>query len=184
MRRVVVTGIGLLSPLGGGVEHGWKQLLAGQQRRTRITEFDVDRLCLQDRACRCRAATAATAPSIRRLVLEPKEQRKIGDFILYGDRRRRRGAGGFRLGAEDARTSAAHRRHDRLRHRRPRRHRRERASSCSERGPRRISPFFIPGPHQPRLRPGLDPPRAARARTMRSSPPAPPARTPSATRPG
>ena len=59
--------------------------------------------------------------------------------------RRRRGARRCRLEARDRRRPRRHRRADRLRHRRHRRHRRSRASRCTRTGPRRISPFFIPG---------------------------------------
>ena len=44
MRRVVVTGLGLLSPFGVGVEHGWRELLTGRSAARRITEFEVDDL--------------------------------------------------------------------------------------------------------------------------------------------
>ena len=44
MRRVVVTGLGLLSPFGVGVEHAWKQLLAGKNSTRRIQAFDVEDL--------------------------------------------------------------------------------------------------------------------------------------------
>ncbi|TIU16365.1 MAG: hypothetical protein E5W53_28435, partial [Mesorhizobium sp.] len=37
MRRVVVTGLGLLSPFGVGFEHGWKELLTGRSAAKRIT---------------------------------------------------------------------------------------------------------------------------------------------------
>ena len=47
MRRVVVTGMGLLSPFGVGVEHAWKQLLSGRSAASRITAFDVE-----DYACK------------------------------------------------------------------------------------------------------------------------------------
>ena len=44
MRRVVVTGLGLLSPYGVGVEHGWRELLSGRSAARRVTEFEVEDL--------------------------------------------------------------------------------------------------------------------------------------------
>ncbi|MGO4840587.1 beta-ketoacyl synthase N-terminal-like domain-containing protein, partial [Rhizobiaceae sp. 2RAB30] len=44
MRRVVVTGLGLLSPFGYGVEHSWQQLLSGRSAARRITEVEVEDL--------------------------------------------------------------------------------------------------------------------------------------------
>ena len=44
MRRVVVTGLGLLSPFGVGAEHSWKQILAGRSSTRRIERFEVDDL--------------------------------------------------------------------------------------------------------------------------------------------
>ena len=50
MRRVVVTGLGLVTPLGGDVETSWRNILAGEERRRHGSpSFDRDRLCLQDR---------------------------------------------------------------------------------------------------------------------------------------
>ena len=49
MRRVVVTGLGLVTPLGGDVETSWKNILASKSGAAPITRFDPDRLCLPDR---------------------------------------------------------------------------------------------------------------------------------------
>ena len=47
MRRVVVTGLGMVTPLGVGVDHNWKQILAGKSGIDRITGFDVDDIACQ-----------------------------------------------------------------------------------------------------------------------------------------
>jgi 3-oxoacyl-[acyl-carrier-protein] synthase II len=83
MRRVVVTGMGLVSPLGVGVEHSWKALLDGKSGARRVDTFDVE-----DMACKIASMVPrgdgenGTYNPDR--FLEAKEQRKIGDFIAYG----------------------------------------------------------------------------------------------------
>src|SRR5688500_18276504 len=83
MRRVVVTGMGLLSPFGVGVEHGWKNILSGRSAARRVTEFEVE-----DLPCKIAHIIPRGDGSDNTFnpeaVLEPKELRKIGDFILYG----------------------------------------------------------------------------------------------------
>src|SRR5690606_40087962 len=83
MRRVVVTGMGLVSPFGTGVEHGWKQLLSGRSACTRITKFDVTDYAakIAHSVPRGDGSDGTFNPES---ILEPKELRKVGDFILYG----------------------------------------------------------------------------------------------------
>jgi 3-oxoacyl-[acyl-carrier-protein] synthase II len=143
MRRVVVTGMGLVTPLGLGVEHVWRKLLAGDSGITAIRTFDVSDL------------PAKIAGSVPRGAAQPglldpndyvpgKEQRRMSDFILYAI-----------AAAQEAIATAGWTPSD------P--HERERtgvmigsgvgglpsieenAVKLHEKGPRRISPFFIPG---------------------------------------
>ncbi|TPI38892.1 beta-ketoacyl-ACP synthase II [Mesorhizobium sp. B3-1-6] len=143
MRRVVVTGLGLLSPFGMGVEHSWRELLSGRSACRRVTEFEVD-----DLACKI-AHVIPRGDGLNgtfnpEAVLEPKELRKIGEFILYGI-----------AAADEALADSGWK---------PQTHEdqcatgvligsgiggidgiAENAMILKERGPRRISPFFIPG---------------------------------------
>ncbi|MCC0031244.1 MAG: beta-ketoacyl-ACP synthase II [Brucellaceae bacterium] len=143
MRRVVVTGLGLLSPLANGVGESWSRLLDGKSGAVKVTTFEVSDLPCQiaNVIPRGDGTDGTFNPDT---VLEPKDQRKISDFILYAiaaadeaiadsgwapkteDERCRTGVmigsgiGGIESIAQNALT-------------------------LQERGPRRISPFFIPG---------------------------------------
>ena len=89
MRRVVVTGIGLLTPLGQGVEQSWRAILAGKSGAGRISSFDTT-----DYACQI----ACEVPRVDGRggggadiagsfdpdkTMAPKDQRRVDDFILY-----------------------------------------------------------------------------------------------------
>ncbi|TIL94270.1 MAG: beta-ketoacyl-[acyl-carrier-protein] synthase II [Mesorhizobium sp.] len=143
MRRVVVTGLGLLSPFGAGFEYGWKELLTGRSAAKRITEFEVE-----DLACKVAhvipRGNGENATFNPETVLEPKELRKIGDFILYGiaaadealkdsgwapKTHQEQCATGVLIGSGIGGIEGIA----------------ENAMILKERGPRRISPFFIPG---------------------------------------
>ncbi len=143
MRRVVVTGLGLLSPFGTGVEHSWKHLLSGRSAARRIETFETG-----DLACKIANVIPRGDGSDGSFnpdqVLEPKDQRKIGDFIIYGiaaaDEALRdsgwepkteddRYATGVMIGSGIGGVDGIA----------------ENALILHERGPRRISPFFIPG---------------------------------------
>ncbi|PWC52810.1 beta-ketoacyl-ACP synthase II [Azospirillum sp. TSO22-1] len=141
MRRVVVTGLGLVTPLGVGHRHNWERLIAGESGIRGITAFDASDLA---------SKIAGTIPRgtgdgefNADAAVPPKDQRKMDDFILYAigaateavkdsgwvpqtDEERERtgvmigsGIGGLPGIAEGAVT-------------------------LHEKGPRRISPFFIP----------------------------------------
>ena len=142
MRRVVVTGLGLVSPFGIGHEHCWKQLLAGRSAARRIDMFEVE-----DLACKI-ANIVPRGTGEHELnpddFIEPKEQRKIGDYIMYGmvaadlaladsgwkpQTEEERCATGVMIGSGIGGIEGIA----------------ENALILQERGPRRISPFFIPG---------------------------------------
>ena len=143
MRRVVITGMGLLSPFGVGVEHGWKRLLTGESAARRVDQFEVD-----DLPCKIAHVIPRGDGSNNTFnpeaYLEPKELRKIGDFILYGiaaadealadsgwkpETEADRCATGVMIGSGIGGIEGIA----------------ENALILKERGPRRISPFFIPG---------------------------------------
>jgi 3-oxoacyl-[acyl-carrier-protein] synthase II len=146
MRRVVVTGIGLLSPFGVGAEHTWKQLLAGRSAARRVDTFEVDDLPskiahVMPRAGGSEGSEAAFDPD---RFMEPKEQRKVGDYIIYGVAAadmaledagwkpatyEEQCATGVLIGSGIGGIEGIA----------------ENAMILKERGPRRISPFFIPG---------------------------------------
>ncbi len=143
MRRVVVTGMGMVTPLGSGVETTWKRILAGQSGASRITRFEADDLAAQI-ACSIPRGDGSDGTFNADDWMEPKEQRKIDEFILFAVAAAGQalddagwhpktyeeqissgvligsGIGGIE-GIADA------------------------AITLKEKGPRRISPFFIPG---------------------------------------
>jgi 3-oxoacyl-[acyl-carrier-protein] synthase II len=82
MRRVVITGIGLLSPLGCGAEISWQRLTAGQNAAKRVEDFDVSDLTCQI-ACQIPRGDGSDGTFNPSDWMEPKEQRKVDDFIIY-----------------------------------------------------------------------------------------------------
>lgn len=142
-RRVVITGLGLVTPLACGVEKTWERLIAGQSGAGKITRFDASHLAC-DIACEVPRGDGSDGTFNADDWMLPKEQRKVGDFILFAmaaaqqavedsgwmpedeaDRERTgviigSGIGGLENIAETAIT-------------------------LKEKGPRRVSPFFIPG---------------------------------------
>jgi 3-oxoacyl-[acyl-carrier-protein] synthase II len=82
MRRVVITGLGLVSPLGCGVEQTWQRIVAGENGASRVTSFDVDDLNCQI-ACSIPRGDYADGLYNPDEWMEPKEQRKVDDFIVY-----------------------------------------------------------------------------------------------------
>ncbi len=143
MRRVVVTGLGAVTPLGDGVEHSWKRLLAGESGAGRVTHFDPAPFPSQV-GCEVPVGDGSNGTFNPDRYMEPKERRKVDDFILFamaaaqqaiqdadlesilpGEAERigvliGSGIGGLKGIAETA-------------------------VVLHERGPRRVSPHFIPG---------------------------------------
>ena len=143
MRRVVITGMGMVSPLGCGVEPTWRRLLAGESGAGTITRFDASHLATTY-ACEIPRGDGSDGTFNPDDWMEAKEARKVDDFILYGmaaadqavqdagwmpedeDGRLRTGVmigsgiGGLSTIADTTLT-------------------------LRDRGPRRVSPFFIPG---------------------------------------
>jgi 3-oxoacyl-[acyl-carrier-protein] synthase II len=143
MRRVVVTGLGLVTPLACGIEHTWRRLLAGESGIKRIEKFDVSDLPskIAGQIPRGDGSEGTLNPDDW---MEPKEQRKVDDFIVY------------------AMVAAAQALNDAGWHPREYAHQiasgvligsgiggvegiAETALLLRDRGPRRVSPFFIPG---------------------------------------
>ncbi|MES2916799.1 MAG: beta-ketoacyl-ACP synthase II [Pseudomonadota bacterium] len=143
MRRVVVTGLGMVTPLACGVEETWTRLLAGQSGAGTITKFDASAVVTQY-ACEIPLGDGSDGTFNPDNWMEPKEQRKVDDFIIYGMAaavQAVRDAGWDEISeAEKLRTgvmigsgigglnSIA-----------------ETAVLIKEKGPKRVSPFFIPG---------------------------------------
>ena len=82
MRRVVITGLGLVSPLGSGYEHAWARLTAGENAARKVTDFDVSDLSCQI-ACQITRGDGSDGTFNANDWMEPKEQRKVDDFIIY-----------------------------------------------------------------------------------------------------
>ena len=143
MRRVVVTGIGMVTPLGCGVDATWSRLLAGESGAGRITNFEVDDLACQI-ACQIPLGPRAEGRFDRDEWMEPKESRKVDDFIIYAiaaadqalddagwhpESRDDQIASGVLIGSGIGGIGGIY----------------DASITLRDRGPRRISPFFIPG---------------------------------------
>ena len=83
MRRVVITGIGMVTPLGCGAEVTWANLIAGKNGARRVTEFEVEDLPAKI-ACRIPFGDGSDGTYNADDWMEPKEQRKVDPFIIYG----------------------------------------------------------------------------------------------------
>ena len=143
MRRVVITGMGMLTPLGCGVETTWARLIKGESGAKKIDRFDVSDIACQI-ACSIPRGDGSDGTYNPDQWMEPKEQRKVDEFIVYAMCAARQALdhAGWRPTSYEDQTStgvmigsgiggvegiAAT------------------AVQLHEKGPRRVSPFFIPG---------------------------------------
>ena len=84
MRRVVVTGLGMLTPLGNGVDVNWKRLISGQSGIRKISDFDVS-----DISCKIAGQIPQKIDDPEAGLdidqwIEPRDQKRIDRFIAYG----------------------------------------------------------------------------------------------------
>ena len=143
MRRVVVTGLGMVSPLGCGVEPTWKRILNGESGARPIESFDVSDLQTKY-ACTVVRGDGSNDTFNPDKWMEPKDQRKVDDFIIFGmaaagqalddagwhpQSEEDKCATGTMIGSGIGGLSGIA----------------ETALLLKERGPRKVSPFFIPG---------------------------------------
>jgi len=143
MRRVVVTGLGMVTPLACGVEETWRRILAGESGARKIEKFQVDDLAARI-ACQIPRGDGSDGTYNPDQWMEPKEQRRVDEFIVFAMCAARQaiedsgwkpesyedqittgvmigsGIGGIEGIAETSLVLA-------------------------DKGPRRVSPFFIPG---------------------------------------
>src|SRR6476660_4197093 len=143
MRRVVVTGLGMVTPLACGVEPTWQRLINGDSGARRIETFDVSDLPAKI-ACQVPRGDGSNGSFNPDHWMEPKEQRKVDDFIIFAlcAARQALDDAGWKPSSYDDQietgvmigsgigglTGIA-----------------DTAITLKERGPRRVSPFFIPG---------------------------------------
>jgi 3-oxoacyl-[acyl-carrier-protein] synthase II len=143
MRRVVITGLGLVTPLGCGVETSWSRLLDGRSGAGPITRFKVDDLPARI-ACDVPRGDGSDGSFNPDQWVDAKEQRRVDDFIVYGlsaaqqaiddsgyrvDSPEEQNRAGVLIGSGIGGLDGIE----------------QAAILVHEKGPRRLSPFFIPG---------------------------------------
>ena len=156
MRRVVVTGMGMVTPLGDGVETNWRRLMAAESGIRVDPGVRHVRSARPRSPARCRWATGANGHFNADNYVAPKDQRKLDEFIIFGlaaaeqavedsgwkpqdDESRNRTGVMIGSGIGGLQTID------------------ETSLILKERGPRRRQPVLHPvGADQPRLGPGLD----------------------------
>jgi 3-oxoacyl-[acyl-carrier-protein] synthase II len=143
MRRVVVTGIGMVTPLGSTAPVTWSNLIAGKNGAGKIESFEVSDIACQI-ACQIKRGDGSNGTFNPDSTMEPKEQRKVDDFIIYAmaaadealadagwhpqsyeDQTRTGVLIGSGIGGIEGIVEAGY--------------------TLRDKGPRRVSPFFIPG---------------------------------------
>lgn len=81
MKRVVITGLGIVSPVGTGIDYAWKNILAGKSGVRKVTEFDVSDIASQIAGFPIRGTNPGDFNPDS--VIDPREQRKMENTILY-----------------------------------------------------------------------------------------------------
>ena len=143
MRRVVVTGLGMVSPLATGVEETWARLIAGQSGATLISKFDASDLSCRI-ACEVKRGDGAGGTFNPEQWMDHKDLRRYDEFLIYAVAAAKQAVqdSGVELTTEDEKYRAG-----------------VLVGSgigglpsieqttllLEEKGPRRVSPFFIPG---------------------------------------
>ena len=143
MRRVVVTGVGMVSPLGCGAGASWQRLLAGQSGGAKIESFETADLACRI-ACQIPRGDGSDGSFNPDQWMEPKEQRKVDPFIVYAmtaatqalqdaawkpQTADEQNATGVLIGSGIGGIGGIY----------------DASITLYEKGPRRVSPFFIPG---------------------------------------
>lgn len=142
MRRVVVTGMGMVTPLGDGVDTNWRRLIAAESGIRAIQAFDTSDLATKIGG-EVPLGDKANGHFNADLYMPPKDQRKNDKFIIFGfaaaqqavedsgwvpQSDEERGRTGVMIGSGIGGLSTIY----------------ETSIVLKERGPRRVSPFFIP----------------------------------------
>jgi 3-oxoacyl-[acyl-carrier-protein] synthase II len=143
MRRVVITGLGMVTPLGCGVEPNWRRLIEGESGAAPIEAFDVSDLPCRI-ACSIPRAEGTEGAFDPDVWMDPKDQRKVDPFIVYAmtaagqalddagwypESYEDQTATGVMIGSGIGGIGGIY----------------DASVTLLEKGPRRISPFFIPG---------------------------------------
>lgn len=82
MKKVVITGMGIVSPVGCGIDYAWKNLLAGKSGIRKITEFDTEEIASKIAGMPKRGDKPGDYNPD--LVVDPRDQRKMENTIIYG----------------------------------------------------------------------------------------------------